>query len=70
MDIPINIKRFAKEDGNPEVRHLGSWKGMELYTAFDPEAPYVGPPQYILVEGDKPRWATFDETEEIMDSKL
>lgn len=70
MDILDNIKRFAKAEGAPEVKFICVWKGMDVYTAFDSEAPYVGPPQYILSDGDKLRWATFDETEEIMSIKL
>lgn len=66
MDIPNNIKQFAKDGGAPEVKYLGVWKGMELYTAFDPQAPYVGQPQYILSEGGNPRWATYEETDEII----
>lgn len=70
MDMPENIKRFAKDEGFPVVKHLGWWNGLELYAASDPDFPYVGLPQYILV-GPEPRdirWASVDETEAIMQS--
>lgn len=70
MDIPNNIKQFAKADGYPDVKYLCPWKGKEVYSAFNPEVPYEGLPQYILADGEKLRWATFDETEEIMSIKL
>ena len=70
MVIPDNIKRFAKADGSPDVKYLCDWKGMKVYSAFDPEAPYDGLPQYILADGESLRWANFDETEEIMAIKL
>ena len=66
MVIPDNIKRFAKADGSPVVKYLCDWKGMKVYSAFDPEFPYVGLPQYILADGESLRWANTDETEEIM----
>lgn len=66
MDISNNIKHFAKDAGYPEVRHLHSWNGMEVYVASDPVSPYEGLPQYILEDGDDIRWASFAETEMIM----
>ncbi len=67
MEISAHILRFAKDEGFPQVEHLGRWNDLELYAASDPDFPYVGMPQYVLSkEGDKPRWATPDETEEIM----
>lgn len=67
MDVPRNIKRFAKENGFPKVDFLMDWKGFPVYTAFDPDFPYVGLPQYIISETTaNVRWATMDETEEIM----
>lgn len=71
MEIAENIKRFAKDEGFPQVEHLGQWNGLDLYSAFDPEAPYIGLPQYILVGPDprEIRWASLDETEAIMQDK-
>lgn len=71
MDIPENIKRFAKDEGFPQVEHLGRWNNLELYSASDPDFPYVGLPQYILVGPDPRdiRWANVDETEAIMQDK-
>lgn len=70
MEVSENIKRFAKDEGFPVVEHLGQWDGRELYSASDPDFPFVGLPQYILVGPDPQdiRWASVDETEAIMQS--
>ena len=65
MEVPEHIKRFAEADGFPMVKPSGSWKEYDLYVASDPEAPFVGPPQIILVIGEEVRWATLEETEAI-----
>lgn len=67
--IPDNIKRLAKADGFPDVKYLCVWRDTDVYTAFDPEAPYVGQPQYVLADGTECRWATPEETEELMSVK-
>lgn len=71
MAVSDNIKRLAKDEGFPEVRDLDRrWKDFDLYSAFDPEGPYVGLPQFILAKGDIARWATPEETDSIMDSTI
>ena len=48
MAVSDNIKRLAKDEGFPEVRDLDRrWKDFDLYSAFDPEGPYVGLPQSL-----------------------
>ncbi len=67
MEIPAHIIRFAKDTRFPTVEYVGRWNEYAVYSGSDPDFPYVGMPQYVLSkEGDKPRWATPDETEEIM----
>ena len=71
MAVPEHIKRLAKEEGFPEVRNLERrWNNYDLYSAFDPEGPYVGLPQIILAEGDTARWANPEETEAILASSI
>lgn len=70
MEASENIKRLAKSEGFPEVKYIGNWRDYDLFSAFNPSAPYVGMPQYILFRADeKPRWASVEETEEIMASR-
>ena len=67
MEATENIKRLAKSEGFPEVKHVCRWDAYEVFCASDPDFPYIGMPQYILAaENVDPRWATIDETEEIM----
>ena len=67
MEASENIKRLAKSEGFPEVKHVGHWDDYEVFCAFDPDFPYIGLPQYILDhENIEPRWATLEETEDIM----
>lgn len=69
MEIPVHIKRFAKKEGFPDVDYLGKWERFELYSAFSEKAPFVGLPQYILSDSKETRWASLNETEEIMESR-
>ena len=70
MEVSENIKRLAKSEGFPEVNHLCSWKEYEVFVAFAPDFPYIGMPQYILASKDGAlRWASIDETEEIIQSQ-
>ena len=69
MEIPVHIKRFAKEAGLPKVTFIGKLGEFDVYVAFDPNAPYMGPSQYILSNKEVTRWASFDETEQIITTK-
>ena len=69
MDIPEHIKHFAKEAGLPKETFIGKFGEFDVYVAFDPKAPYMGPSQYILSNKKVTRWASFDETEQIMSTK-
>ncbi len=69
MKIPEHIKHFAKEAGLPKVTFIGKLGEFDVYVAFDPKAPYMGPSQYILSNKEVTRWASFDETEQIMSMK-
>lgn len=74
MEIPAHIKQLASLEGCPDVKYLGKWKEYDVYSAFDKEFPFVGLPQYIIAEAttneQKARFATVEETEEIMSSAV
>ena len=71
MAVSEHIKRLAKDEGFPEVRDLNRrWNDFDLYSAFDYEGPFIGLPQYILAKDETARWATAEETDEIMSSSL
>lgn len=66
MEIPVHIKRFAADEGFPDVRFIGDWKGFSVFAASSEDEPFVGLPQYVLSDYKKVRWASPAETEAIM----
>lgn len=71
MAIPDYITRLAKSEDFPVVKPLGGWEGFDVYLADTEDECAIGLPQYILFSPSAlsaPRWATPDETEEIMKS--
>lgn len=71
MQVPEIIKRYVKSAGFPEAAYVGRLDNYDVFSAFDPDFPYIGLPQFILyIEKAKPRWATIEETEEIMKMHL
>lgn len=72
LDI-IGIARSVLS--NPQgwtLEYLTPWKGREVVLAYNAikQSGASGLPIYILVEGEEGRYATADETFEIMDLSL
>lgn len=68
MDIMRKIKDLAESEGFDRAVSLGRWKDWDLYVADTDEPCDVGLPQYILASDREVRWATYEESEEIMSS--
>lgn len=68
MDISRKIKELAESEGFDRSISLGRWKDWDLYVADTNEECAVGLPQYILSSDREARWATYEETLEIMKS--
>lgn len=68
MDIKRKIKELVESEGFDRAVRLGQWKDWDLYVADSDEPCDVGLPQYILVSDQEVRWATYEESEEIMSS--
>ena len=64
--------KFAQDNRfDTAIRSGKKWKGNLLYVAvFNPDPdgnpPYTGYPQFIIIEANKPRFATSDEIFKIM----
>ena len=68
MDVERKIKDLASSEGFDRVVGIGSWRGFDVFVADTDAECAVGLPQYILVSGNNVRWATVEETEELMAS--
>ena len=68
MDLMRKIKQLAESEGFDRVVSLGQWNGWDLHVADMDEECSVGLPQYILSSEKDVRWASYEETEEIMKS--
>ena len=66
MDVERKIKDLASSEGFDRVIEIGSWRGFDVFVADTEAECEVGLPQYILVSGNNVRWATVEETEELM----
>ena len=70
MDIMRKVKGLAESEGFDRVVSLGRYKNWDLYVAGLQEECVIGLPQYILASDQDVRWATIEETEDIMDTIL
>lgn len=61
-------KKMAKEAGFHDVIQLPDWKGHQVAEPVftDGEEHCTGPIQYLLAKEGKVRWATPEESEEII----
>ena len=62
----MKAKKLAKEIGLDKVEEIGSWKGYEVLVATSDQIRCLGLPQYILQQEKNARWATPEETLELM----
>lgn len=61
-------KKMAKEAGFHDVIQLPDWKGHQVAEPVftDGEVHCTGPVQYLIAKRGKVRWATPEESEEIV----
>jgi len=60
MTIEEKILRLCKKDRCESAKHLGTWKGFDVYLPVASNPGYGGI-SYILVNGDEVRWANGQE---------
>lgn len=66
------ILAFAKKQGYDGIEPLGKWKNYDCYEPIinntsENNPSFVGPPLIILVQGEKVRMSTVDESFQQMD---
>lgn len=66
MDIN-KIIAFARKQGYDSAEKIGEWKGYEVYEPFfdGDGVSFIGLPTVILIDGEKIRLSTTEESLEI-----
>lgn len=61
------VLKFAKDHGFDTVEYKGQWKEFDIYKPDKHEEYWIGDPVVIMVQGDKMRFSTYDESFQIYD---
>ena len=66
--IPQEVINFIKVDEGGEIIFICNWDKYKVYRVSYPELEtgVWGLPQYILYDGEKVRWASDDENDDVM----
>lgn len=66
--IPQEVINFVKVDEGGEIIFIRNWNNNKVYRVSYPELEkgVWGLPQYILYDGEKVRWASDDENDDVM----
>lgn len=62
----MKVEKLLKEIGLKRAEKLGSWDEYIVLVGTSDDKRCIGLPQFILLKGDDARWATPEETIELM----
>lgn len=62
----MKIKKLLKEIGLESTEELGSWNGYDVKVATSSTIMHLGLPQFILTKDEDSRWASPEETIQLM----